>query len=61
MEEKETLGKLCKNYKLKHDKKLNSTSGKVAYNEKRKKHTNQVPWEGNVAKAVREFYSDLRH
>ena len=27
---------------------------------KRKKHTNQTPQEGYVAKAVREFYSDLK-
>ena len=60
LEEKDGLGKLCEKYKLEYDEKLNSTSGQVTYNEKRKKHTNQTPREGYVAKAVREFYSDLK-
>ena len=60
LEEKDALGKLCEKYELEYDEKMNSTSGQITYNEKRKKHTNQIPWEGYVAKAVREFYSDLK-
>ena len=60
LEEKDGLGKLCEKYKLEYDEKLNSTSGQVTYNEKRKKHTNQTPREGYIAKAVREFHSDLK-
>ena len=60
LEEKNALGKLCEKYKLEYDEKLNSTSGQITYNEKRKKHTNQTPREVYVAKAVREFYSDLK-
>ena len=58
--EKDALGKLCEKYKLQYDEKLNSTSAQITYNEKRKKHTNQTPREGYAAKAVREFYSDLK-
>ena len=60
MEEKDALEKLGEKYKLEYDEELSSTSGQVTYNEKRKKHTNQTPWEGYVAKANKEFYSDLK-
>ena len=50
-------GKICEKCELEYDKKLKSPSGQVAYNEKRKKHTNQTPWEEYVAKAFREFCS----
>ena len=53
-------GKICEKCELEYDKKLKSPSGQVAYNEKRKKHTNQTPWEEYVAKAVREFCSDIK-
>ena len=58
--EKDALGKLCEKYKLEYDEKLNSTSGQVIYNKNKKKHTNQTPREVNVAKVVREFYSNLK-
>ena len=61
LEEKEVLGKLCEKYKLEFDEKVKSTSKQVNYNEKRKKHTNQTPREGYVAKAVRKFYEDLKN
>ena len=60
LEEKEALGKLCEKYKLEFDEKVKSTSKQVNYNEKRKKHTNQTPRDGYVAKAVREFFEDLK-
>ena len=41
LEGKNALEKLCEKRKLKYDEKLNSASGQVTHNEKRKKHTNQ--------------------
>ena len=61
LEEKDAFGKLCEKHKLEYDENLNSTSGQVTCNEKSKKHTNQTAREGYVAKAVREFYSDLKN
>ena len=60
LDERDALGKLSGKHKLEYDEKLNSTSGQVTYNEKSKKHTNQTEREGYVAKAVTEFYSDLK-
>ena len=39
LEEKEALGKLCKEYKDEYDLKIKETADKVNYNEKMKKHT----------------------
>ena len=52
LEEKDALGKLCEKYKLEFDEKAKSTLEQVKYNEKRKKHTNQLPREGYVARAT---------
>lgn len=62
MEEKEALGKLCKQYKNEFDAKSTELSKKVInYNDKMKKHTKPVPREGYIARAVRDFYPDLRN
>ena len=60
LEEKEALGNLCKKYKIEYDEKMNSASGQVNFNVSRKKHTNPALRQGYIAKAVREFYSDLK-
>ena len=51
LSEKEELGKLCVKYK--------EYKSAANYNEKRKKHTAKLPREGYLARAVREYYSDL--
>ena len=62
MEEKEALGKLCKQYKHEFDAKTAELSKKVInYNDKMKKHTKPIPREGYIARAVRDFYPDLRN
>ena len=62
MEEKEALGKLCKQYKHEFDAKAAELSKKVInYNDKMKKHTKPIPGEGYIAPAVRDFYPDLRN
>ena len=53
MEEKEALGKLCKQYKHEFDAKAAELS--------MKKHTKPIPREGYIARAVRGFYPDLRN
>ena len=62
VEEKEALGKLCKQYKHEFDAKATELSKKVLnYNNKMRKHTKQIPREGYIARAVRDFYPDLRN
>ena len=54
------MGNLCKKYKIRYDEKVNSASGQVNFFVSRKKHTNPAHQQGYIAKAVREFYSDLK-
>ena len=61
LEEKEALGKLCKEYKDEYDLKIKETAGKLNYNEKMKKHIKSSPREGCIARAFREFYPDLKN
>ena len=61
LEEKETLGKLCKEYKDKYDLKIKETANKLNYNEKMKKHTKSSPRVGYIALAVREYYPALNN
>ena len=60
LEEKNALGKLCKSYKKEYELSDSENSQIVNYSEKRKKHVKTLPRGGYVAKAVREFYSDLK-
>ena len=61
LEEKEALGKLCKEYKDEYDLKIKETADKLNYNEKMKKHTKSSPCEGYIAHAIREYYPDLKN
>ena len=62
MEEKEALGKLRKQYKQDFDAKAAELWKKVInYNDKIKWHTKSIPREGYIARAVRDFYPDLRN
>ena len=62
MEEKQALGKLCKQYKHEFDAKAAELSKKVIiFNYKMKKHAKPIPREGYVARAARDFYPDLRN
>ena len=56
LEEKEALGKLCKEYKDEYVLKIKETADKLNYNGKMKKHTKSSLREGYIARAVREFY-----
>lgn len=58
--EKEELGKLCRKYKEDYDEKVQRHGNHATYNAKRKKHTTPLPQEGYIARAVREYYSDLK-
>ena len=59
LSEKEELGKLCVKYKEEYDKQVEEYKNAVNYNERRKKHTAKLPREEYLARAVREYYSDL--
>ena len=62
MEEKEALGKLCKQYKHESDGKAAELSKKVINcNDKIKKHTKPIPRKVYIARDVRDFYLDLRN
>ena len=62
MEEKEALCKFCKQYKHEFDPKVAELSKKVInYNDKMKKHTKPITREGYIARAVSDFYPDLRN
>ena len=50
---------MCVKYKEEYDKKVEENKNAVNYNERRKKHTAKLPREGYLARAVREYYSDL--
>ena len=58
--EKEELGMLCKKYKDEYDAKVEELKNKVNWNDKMKKHTQNLPREGYVARAVREYFPDIR-
>ena len=60
MEEKEALSKLYKQYQHEFDAKAAELSKVINYN-KMKKHTKPIPREGYIARAVRDFYPDLRN
>ena len=61
-EEKHELGQLALRYKADYDAKMKELkdSKAISYNEKRKKHTQRMPAEGYVSRAVRDFYPDLK-
>ena len=59
LSEKGKLGKLCVKYKEEYDKKVDENKDAINYNERRKKHTTKLPREGYLARAVREYYTDL--
>ena len=61
MEEKKALGKLCKKYKHEFDVRAAELSKKVINYNKMKKHTKPILREGYIARAVRDFYLDLRN
>ena len=50
---------MCVKYKEEYDKEVEENKNAVNYNERRKKHTAKLPREGYLARAVREYYSDL--
>ena len=52
MEEKQALGKLCKQYKHEFDAKAAELSKKVINYDKMKKHRKPIPREGYIARAV---------
>ena len=60
LEEKNALVKLCKSYKKEYELSVSENSQIVNYSEKRRKHVKTLPGGGYVARAVREFYSDLK-
>ena len=60
MFEKEELGKLCVKYKEEYNQNVEQHANDVTFNDKRKKHTTQLPREGYLARAVREYYPDLQ-
>ena len=60
LEEKNALGKPCKCYKKEYELSVSENSQIVNYSEKRKKHVKKLPRGSYVARAVREFYSDLK-
>ena len=60
LEGKNTLGKLCKSYKKEYELSVSENSQIMNYTEKRRKHVKTLPRGGYVARAVREFYSDLK-
>ena len=60
LEEKNALGKLCKSYKKEYKLSVSENSQIVNFSEKRRKHVKTLPSGGYVARAVREFYSDLK-
>ena len=41
-------------------KQVESSATQINYNEKMRKHTKKTPREGFIARAVREFYDDLK-
>ena len=60
LEERISLGELCKKYKDEFDEKLQNNLHATNYNAKKRKHcqvTSKVGW---ASKAVREFYEDLK-
>lgn len=60
LDEKVALGELCKKYKKEYDEKSVEMSKMVNWNDKTKKHANRQPHQGFLARAVREFYPDLK-
>ena len=60
LEEKAALGELCKKYKKEYDEKSTEMSKMVNWNNKTKKHADRQPTEGFLARAVCEFYPDLK-
>ena len=61
LEEKDALGKLCKQYKEEYEAAVKSDAGKLNYNDKMKMYTKKVPREGYIVKVVHEFYPDLKN
>ena len=61
LEEKNALGQLCKRYKAEYEITAAENSQKVIFNEKRRKHVKILPRGGYLARAVRDFYSDLNY
>ena len=55
LEEKNALGKHCKNYKKEYELSVSENSQIVNYSEKRRKHIKTLPRGGYVARAEREF------
>ena len=61
LKEKQELGELIKKYKTEYDDEVEKNKVKINYNDKLKKHTKKLPREGYLAKAVREFFPDLKN
>ena len=59
-DEKLALGKLVESYKKEYNAEVRANAGKTKYDEKRKVHVAIKPTWGFVARAVREFYTDLK-
>ena len=56
LEERNALGELVKKYKEEYDKQVENSATQINYNAKNEK----TPHEGFIARAVREFYDDLK-
>ena len=59
LSEKDELVKLCVKYKEEFNKKIIRNKSTVNFNERQKKHTTKLLWEGYIARAVQEYYKDL--
>ena len=60
LKEKHELGQLITKYKSKYDDYVTQNQNRINYNHNLKRHTEKLPKEGYMARAVREFYSDLK-
>ena len=60
LEEKNALGELVKKYKEEYYKQVENSAIQINYNGKMRKHTKKTPREGFIARAVGEFYDDLK-
>ena len=64
LKEKHELGQLIKKYKSEYDDYVTQNQNRINYNGKFKRHTEQLPKEGYMAKAEQEFYwllKDVKH
>ena len=60
LEEKNALAILIEKHKNEFDAECERLKGKKHWDSKRKRHVESFPQQGYIAKAVREFYSDLK-